>query len=245
MNMFIIKSHPIEDLSSDGTMYIVNKKEEEFNCAEENSVDYLVSKKQMHKPYWGVIESCIISSKANFNLENLYQVIFDKHEGISCLTDYCNLYEVLEELKKYEFSNKTFINFVRHFPILDDYIESKNYHISAETNSIRFHIWKNNINLVINFNSNYLIDFFSYDNDERAVNDKLIYSMKGTFSSSSDLRKSYKIERLLSILGEANDSRYIWEFSAYSSFKNNDASQIGNFNKTEMSLKKKLSNRVK
>lgn len=156
--------------------------------------------KSYEKNYWKRIENYIVRSRARINIEELYAEVFNGNEGIATLDDYCNLYEILVSLKGYDFSSNTLINFIRHFPVLDDYICYKNYDVSADSDSIRFHLWKNNINLIINFNSNYLVDFYSYDNDSDTANDKLIYSMKGTFSSSSDLNKSYKVERLLAIL---------------------------------------------
>lgn len=249
--MFIVKKEKLKVKSSISKSYIINDdsliinvESSEVDNTEEKLLDYKMypyNRIKNKKPYWDTIEYCIVQSRANLNLKLLSHEIFEKNEGIAALEDYCNLFEVLEDLKSYDISNRTFINFVRHFPFLDDYIDHKNYHVSAELNSIRFHIWKNNINLVINFNSNYLIDFFSYDNDKSVENDKLIYSMKGTFSSSSNLRKSYKIERLLSILGDDNKS-YTGTFILYTDDSEKSNIKIGsNVEKIEV---QQLSKRI-
>lgn len=242
--MFFIKSGEIRDSSSEDTMYIVSEESKDTKYDDSYTPEYEVyfyQNKRIKQAYWETIERCIVQSRANINLQSLYSEIFGRKEGISSLSDYCNLFDVLENLKLYDFSNKAFINFIRHFPILDEYINHKNYHVSAEFDSIRFHIWKNNINLVINFNSNYLIDFFSYDNDD-AVNDKLIYSMKGTFSSSSNIKKSYKIERLLSVLGETKQENMVKEISYNIYYEN---SNKGIKESRARSHKGKLGNRVK
>lgn len=152
--------------------------------------------------YWKFIEKWIIETKAKKNISDLLSQIECLSDGIDTLSDYYNLCQIINTLSNYEFNNKTFINFIRHFPALNHYIENSNYKISAELNSIRFHIWKNDVNLVMHFNDNYLIDFFSYDNDQDCIGDKLIYSLKGELSSSSNLKKSHKISRLLSIILE-------------------------------------------
>ncbi|HAV4458078.1 TPA: hypothetical protein R7Q74_002656 [Acinetobacter baumannii] len=244
--MFFIKSDQVEDSSFENTMYIVSDDSIGVKYDDSYSDEYDVyfyQTKRIKQAYWEKIERCIIQSRARVDLHILYHEIFEKNKGVSGLSDYCNLFEVLEALKLYNFSNKAFINFIRHFPILDEYIDHRNYNISAEEDSIRFHIWKNNINLVINFNNNYLIDFFSYDNDPDTVNDKLIYSMKGTFSSSSNLKKSYKIERLLSVLGDVRQDHDIKSIS-YNIYVESDHKEIKG-SRVKLHTKSKLGNRVK
>ena len=171
--------------------------------------------------YWKFIEQWIIETKAKENILDLSRRINTLSPGISTISDYYNLCEIIENLTQYNFTNKTFVNFIRHFPALNHYIDKKNYKISAELNSIRFHIWKNDVNLVIHFNDNYLIDFFSYDNDQDCINDKLIYSLKGEFSSSSNLKKAHKISRLLSIILEnQKDNMKKYVFPTHFDFSN-------------------------
>lgn len=188
------KDHP---KTSSRTKYIINKKR---TCVDEYNSEY-----------WRFIENWIIQTKAKENLFNLLDKL-ESLEGISTMSDYYNLCEIIKNLKEYEINKKSFINFIRHFPALNLYIHHKNYNISAENTSIRFHMWKDDINLVLHFKDDYLIDFFSYDNDESCLKDKLVYSMKGEFSSSSNLKKSHKISRLLAVmLGDSieEDIKYI------------------------------------
>lgn len=172
---------------------------------------------EYEREYWKFIERWIIETRAKESAFDLSRKINALSSGISTISDYYNLCEILTTLIQYEFNNKAFINFIRHFPALNHYIDKNNYKVSAEPHSIRFHIWKDDINLVMHFNDNYLIDFFSYDNDQECVNDKLIYSMKGEFSSSSNLKKSHKISRLLSIIldhQKDNIKEYVFTISS-------------------------------
>lgn len=173
----------------------------------------ILQQKNYDKAYWNIIEKSIWEKKGKINTEDLLELIFGRNDGVSNLEDLFNLYNILEDLKQYKVSDKAFVNFIRHFCVLEEYLEHNNYRITGEINFIRFHLWKNNIHLVIYFKKDFLIDFFSYDEDKNNK-DKLIYSMKGSFSSSSDLKKSYKIERLLSILdGGLDETKKMNNFS--------------------------------
>ena len=188
--------------------------------------NYIVYKKtscldEYESEYWKFIERWIIETKAKKNISDLLSRIESLSDGIDTLSDYYNLCHIIKTLSNYDFNNKTFINFIRHFPALNHYIDNSNYKISAEQSSIRFHIWKNDVNLVMNFKDNYLIDFFSYDYDQDCINDKLIYSLKGEFSSSSNLKKSHKISRLLSIILEnQKDNMKKYVFPTHFDFSN-------------------------
>lgn len=148
----------------------------------------------LNNSYWLVIETWIKETKAKENYNNFIE-------------KYCNdprirgskIPNILSQLRGEVINSKSFVNFIRHFPVLDQYISARNYHISVLNNSIRLHIWHRKTNLVLQFNSDFLIDFYSYDKDDKDYRDHLVYSMKGSFSSSSSLRKSYKIERLLAL----------------------------------------------
>ncbi|QNX72851.1 hypothetical protein [Acinetobacter seifertii] len=166
---------------------------------------------EYHKLYWQFIEKWIVDTKAKKNIDDLRVKLNELDDNIHVLSDYYNLCNVIDVLNNYQFSNKAFINFIRHFPALNCYVDHNNYKITAKMNSIRFHIWRDDINLIMDFNDDYLVNFYSYDNDVEDVNSKLVYSLKGNFSSSSNLKKSYKIERLLSIL--LNGNSHIREFS--------------------------------
>lgn len=60
----------------------------------------------------------------------------------------------------------------------------------------------NNVLLQLRFLENGNIDFLSLDEDPIAKDDYKTYVLKGTFSTSEYLDKSYKIKRLLNILYE-------------------------------------------
>lgn len=161
---------------------------------------------EYHSHYWQFLEKWIIETQAKKNINDLLNRLEDLNEDLQYLSDYYYLCEILNQLKGYDFSNKTFINFIRHFPALNCYLHHQNYKVFVESDSIVFHIWVDEINLILNFNNDYLINFYSYDDDKESINDKLVYSLKGNFSSSSNLRKSHKIERLLSVLMKGNNS---------------------------------------
>lgn len=86
--------------------------------------------------------------------------------------------------------------------MLRDYLLDEHYSFTVINNLLRLHLWVDNLNLVLHFREDFILDFYSYDDDEKLPKERLIYNMSGTFSSSSTFRKSYKIERLMSILDE-------------------------------------------
>jgi hypothetical protein len=206
--------------------------------------NYIVYKKtscldEYESEYWKFIERWIIETKAKKNISDLLSRIESLSDGIDTLSDYYNLCHIIKTLSNYDFNNKTFINFIRHFPALNHYIDNSNYKISAEQSSIRFHIWKNDVNLVMNFKDNYLIDFFSYDNDQDCINDKLIYSLKGELSSSSNLKKSHKISRLLSIILE-NHKDKSRNYAVHHHQSLNDSIKLDPVNERKLKINKSL-----
>ena len=158
--------------------------------------------------FWAKIEHHIFENNGEISAKSLLYSVTGQDSGeFDCiLSDYFNLSQVLNKLQITKPESNSLINFIRHFPILDDYLNQDNYELSVDDNYIRLNLWKNDINLVIYFQSDYLISFYSYDKGENCEKDSLIYSMKGTFSSSSDIKKSYKIERLLAVLDACNKS---------------------------------------
>ncbi|MHA3104145.1 hypothetical protein [Acinetobacter sp. ANC 3791] len=171
---------------------------------------------------WVAIESWIINTKACENISSLISYL-NNIEDLS-LEIYC-LIEFLNEISNLSFSNKSFINFIRYYPVIRNYLFEGYYTIMALDNLIRLEISIENINLVLHFNENFLADFYSSDNEEKTPRERLIYSMNGSFSSSSTLRKSYKIERLLSMfdkkifkLKESDNNSKIDRFKQFSEF---------------------------
>lgn len=150
---------------------------------------------------WKKIEAWIIKNKAQKNIEDLchYLAQFEDDFKID------KTLKLLSDLSRLSFSNKSFINFIRYYPVLGDYLVDNHFSFSTINNLLRLHIWSNSINLILHFREDYILDFYSYDNDEKMPKERLIYNLSGTFSSSSTFRKSYKIERLLSMLDKEMD----------------------------------------
>lgn len=173
---------------------------------------YFYSENTQHE-YWSIIESWIIETKAKKDYRDFFEKNFNNPKILKS-----KIPSVLQKLNNEEVDKKSFINFIRHFPILDNYIEDRNYNISIINNIIRLHIWHHNINLVLHFRNDFLIDFYSYDQDPDDHKDHLVYSMKGCFSSSSSLNKSYKIERLLSIFDKKIQDRKKYDLKSFEKF---------------------------
>jgi len=173
-----------------------------------------------NQSYWLIIESWIKETKAKKDYKNFVQCYFNDPK-----IRRSKIPTLLANLNGQEVDNKSFVNFIRHFPVLDQYILDQNFHISVLNNFIRLHIWHKKTNLVLHFKSDFLIDFYSYDKDENDHNDHLVYSMKGSFSSSSSLRKSYKIERLLALFDREHEryNNHMWlNYNGYIISENED-----------------------
>ncbi|WP_151834534.1 hypothetical protein [Acinetobacter junii] len=150
---------------------------------------------------WSKVELWIVQTKAKGSLIELAEymdklAIYEDDYRIKEFLDFIN------NLKILEFSQKSFINFLRYYPVLRDYLLDEHYSFTVINNLLRLHLWVDNLNLVLHFREDFILDFYSYDDDEKLPKERLIYNMSGTFSSSSTFRKSYKIERLMSILDE-------------------------------------------
>lgn len=186
---------------------------------------YFYSENTKHE-YWSIIERWIIETKAKKDYRDFYEQNF-KNPKIQK----SKIPSVLQKFNNEEVDNKSFINFIRHFPVLDSYLEDKNYNISTINNIIRLHIWHFKTNLILHFRNDFLIDFYSYDQDPDDHKDHLVYSMKGCFSSSSSLNKSYKIERLLSIFDKKIQDRNKYDLKSLEKFV--DIEKINNINELE------------
>ncbi len=173
---------------------------------------YFYSENTKHE-YWSIIENWIIETKAKKDYKDFFEKNFNNPKILKS-----KIPSVLQKLNNEEVDKKSFINFIRHFPILDNYIEDRNYNISVINNIIRLHIWHYKINLILHFRNDFLIDFYSYDQDPDDHKDNLVYSMKGCFSSSSSLNKSYKIERLLSIFDKKIQDRKKYDLKSLDKF---------------------------
>lgn len=150
---------------------------------------------------WSKVELWIVQTKAKGNLIELVEYM----DNLANYEDDYRIKEFLDfinNLKILEFSQKSFINFLRYYPVLRDYLLDNHYSFIVINNLLRLHLWVDSLNLVLHFREDFILDFYSYDDDEKLPKERLIYNMSGTFSSSSTFRKSYKIERLMSILDE-------------------------------------------
>ena len=156
---------------------------------------------------WKEIEKWIVGTHGRGG----YQSILEKLKSLSfdSNVDGVKILKLLEKLDEYDFSNKSFINFLRYIPVLKDYIFFDNFHVSSIDNVIRLHLWSGDINLILHFREDFIIDYYSYDNDRTLEKETLVYTMRGTFSSSSNLKKSYKIERLLALFDRWEDENVL------------------------------------
>ncbi|WP_336931181.1 hypothetical protein [Acinetobacter tandoii] len=156
---------------------------------------------------WKEIERWITSAQVKFGYQSIKRQLDLLESSFGC--DELKILNLLNKLDECNFSNKSFINFLRYIPVLKDYIFYDNFYISSLDNVIMLHLWNGEINLVLHFREDFIIDYYSYDNDRTLENESLVYTMKGTFSSSSNLKKSYKIERLLALFDRWDDESVI------------------------------------
>lgn len=112
-----------------------------------------------------------------------------------------NQKELLSGLEK-----RSFVNFLRYYKELYE-LSKLNYIIFSKflviDNGILMLEINNkfeNITLELKFLTNGKVDFLSMDNDKIEENEKQCYIMRGTLSTSTKLRKSYKMKRLLNVI---------------------------------------------
>ena len=112
-----------------------------------------------------------------------------------------NQKELLSALEK-----RSFVNFLRYYKELYE-LSKLNYIIFSKflviDNGILMLEINNkfeNITLELKFLTNGKVDFLSMDNDKIEENEKQCYIMRGTLSTSTKLRKSYKMKRLLNVI---------------------------------------------
>ena len=118
-----------------------------------------------------------------------------------------NQKELLSALEK-----RSFINFLRYYKELYE-LSKLNYIIFSKflviDNGILMLEINNkfeNITLELKFLTNGKVDFLSMDNDKIEENEKQCYIMRGTLSTSTKLRKSYKMKRLLNVIHSQSTS---------------------------------------
>lgn len=177
---------------SEGKTDVIDEKLYSFHYAQPSYAAIYSGKSK--NDYWIIIKSWIFETKAKEDHKDFLQ----RYKNDPKFNN-SKLMNIINKLNNEQIDKKSFINFVRHFPVLEDYIDDKNYNISSIDGVLRLHLWHHGLNLVLHFKSDFLIDFYSYDKNSEDYKDHLVYSMKGSFSSSSSLDKSYKIEILLSI----------------------------------------------
>lgn len=157
----------------------------------------------MNTLYNEIMQTWIPSTKAKEDIDKFVEYI--EH----CVHDNTMLMRSLKDLQDWQkeynvkINQLSFINFVRYTPFLFDNDVYKfkldNTSINAdETIRIRL-VYKKSINLVLHFRKDFVISYLITDNDSNH-GDNLVFSMHGTFSSSSKLEKSWKIVRLLNVI---------------------------------------------
>lgn len=165
---------------------------------------------------WSEIEEWITTTQGKEDYRNFFEVFcqhsssYEKDRGI--------IFSILRNLEEINFSNTSFINFLRYLPVIKDYLLPEKFNITANDQILRLQFNIYQTYLVLHFREDFIVDYFSYDKDIDE-NEQLVYSMKGSFCSSNLLKKSYKIERLLSMFdkrefSKPNNSVFVhWEYS--------------------------------
>ncbi|MEM9992846.1 MAG: hypothetical protein AAGE79_01730 [Acinetobacter pittii] len=108
-------------------------------------------------------------------------------------------FDIEKELNKF-----SFMNFIRYVNFLYPYFLNRriDIEINNEILKIRLHTKYEDATLGILFKNDGSVDFTSLDRDQLIPNEKKLYVMKGSFSSSNLYSRSYKIKRLMALLNE-------------------------------------------
>ena len=106
-----------------------------------------------------------------------------------------------DALYKNEINTCSLLSFIRFYYFLPKI--NRKYSLTIKNNIFILDIKNaNNVLLQLRFLSNGNVDFLSFDEDPISKDDHKTYVIKGSFSTSEYLDKSYKINRLLNILYE-------------------------------------------
>ena len=136
----------------------------------------------------------ILSNMSEVNASETLISIFEK---INTENKCINLnFDIDKKLNKY-----SFLNFIRYVNFLYPYFSCRrmDVEINNEMIKLRLHTKYENATLGMLFKSDGTIDFTSLDKDKLKANEKLMYVLKGNFSSSNLYSGSHKIRRLLAI----------------------------------------------
>lgn len=164
---------------------------------------------------------CIYKCKKHHRtLDNLIQDII-KHEEeydtfFEKFKNEYDQYHLLKNLNYQDINNYSFINFLRYYTHLVDFLRYNRYStmVCSDTLSIIFESKKElSVSLQLTFQSDGCVRFLSLDKDHPKKDEVGNYSIEGYFSSSSSIYKNYKIKRLLSIISQPSISPMLFPLS--------------------------------
>lgn len=90
-------------------------------------------------------------------------------------------------------------NFQRYLPYFKPYLDKHTYHLNVNKGIISLHFETDNFSLLLTFLTNGKVGFLSLDRDF-SEEEQLCYIYEGKLSTSNLVSKSWKINRLLTIL---------------------------------------------
>ena len=108
-----------------------------------------------------------------------------------------------EEIFEKSLERNSLVNFIRYFNELEYYFKKREFYVElTELGFINIRLMSKNHNtgyIELTFNKNGKVDYISLDK-EYDPSEKKTYVMRGYIETSDRLQKSYKINRLMSIL---------------------------------------------
>jgi hypothetical protein len=104
-----------------------------------------------------------------------------------------------ESLTSLNPNEKSKNNFQRYLPYLKSYLDKHTYHLNVNKGIISLHFETDNFSLLLTFLTNGKVGFLSLDRDF-SEEEQLCYIYEGALSTSNLVSKSWKINRLLTIL---------------------------------------------
>ena len=105
-----------------------------------------------------------------------------------------------ESLTSLHPNEKSKNNFQRYLPYLKSYLDKYTYHLNVNKGIISLHFETDNFSLLLTFLTNGKVGFLSLDRDFSEEEEHLCYIYEGKLSTSNLVSKSWKINRLLTIL---------------------------------------------
>lgn len=104
-----------------------------------------------------------------------------------------------ESLVSLNLNEKSKNNFQRYLPYLKPYLDKHTYYLNINKGIISLHFETDNFSLLLTFLTNGKVGFLSLDRDF-SEEEQLCYIYEGKLSTSNLVSKSWKINRLLTIL---------------------------------------------